>query len=65
MVQTVRAVTYYDRLYIGGGNAKKLTSAFSQEVVIVDNADGIIGGLRLWTTSGHASVAPRTEPVRA
>jgi polyphosphate glucokinase len=65
MVQTVRAVTYYDRLYIGGGNAKKLTSAFTQDVVIVDNADGIIGGLRLWTTSGHASVAPVTEPVRA
>lgn len=36
------------RLYIGGGNAKKLTLDLPDRVVIVPNVAGILGGVRLW-----------------
>ena len=42
-------LTCYDRLYIGGGNAKKLDAAdLPKNVSLVDNSAGILGGIRLW-----------------
>lgn len=38
----------YDRLYIGGGNARKLALPPSESIIIVTNLDGIDGGLKLW-----------------
>jgi polyphosphate glucokinase len=38
----------YDRLYIGGGNAKKVTVQLPDNVKIVPNIYGLIGGLALW-----------------
>ncbi len=38
----------YDHLYIGGGNAKKLTFPLAENVTVVSNKDGIRGGARLW-----------------
>ncbi|HVV31540.1 MAG TPA: ROK family protein [Mycobacteriales bacterium] len=49
MVRTVAALVFYDRLYLGGGNAIRLTDAFRQDATIIDNLDGILGGARLWT----------------
>jgi polyphosphate glucokinase len=51
MVGVIYALTHYDTLYIGGGNAKKLTKDFTQKATIVDNADGILGGAKLWSLS--------------
>jgi len=48
VVRTLQAVTYYDHLYIGGGNARRLTSSFSEDATIVDNLNGILGALRLF-----------------
>jgi polyphosphate glucokinase len=39
----------YDALYIGGGNAKKLTFTLDDNVTLVSNKDGIRGGARLWS----------------
>ncbi|HEY5334659.1 MAG TPA: ROK family protein [Mycobacteriales bacterium] len=43
------ALTFFDRLYVGGGNAEHLTSQFTHEHTLVPNADGILGGARLWS----------------
>lgn len=48
-VTVLAALTFFDRLYVGGGNAEHLTSEFSHEHTLVPNADGILGGARLWS----------------
>jgi len=40
----------YDRIYVGGGNARRLAGHVGPEVQIVDNVAGILGGIKLWTT---------------
>lgn len=44
----LRVVTCFDRLYLGGGNARLLTGALPKDVAVVDNDAGILGGVRLW-----------------
>ena len=57
MVEDLRPVFRYDRLYIGGGNARRITPAvlesLGDEVTIVPNAAGIMGGARAWTLSRY------------
>ncbi len=38
----------YDRLYIGGGNASRLTFALPENATAVSNDAGMLGGVRLW-----------------
>jgi polyphosphate glucokinase len=49
------AVTFFDHLYIGGGNAPRINRRDLGEVLeritVVDNAAGILGGIKLW--EGH------------
>ncbi len=47
----MEALTFFDHLYVGGGNAKKIKVELGEKVTIVDNVSGIIGGLRLWQES--------------
>ena len=47
-IENLRILTNFDRLYVGGGNAKKLEGELGDDVVIADNAAGILGGIRLW-----------------
>lgn len=42
------ALLHFDRLYVGGGNAKKLTLDLGHRATIVDNSAGILGGIKLW-----------------
>jgi len=53
MVDELRPVFMWDRLYIGGGNARCIRQAdldrMGDEVVIVPNAAGVAGGVRAWT----------------
>lgn len=51
VLQTFRTVINYDKLYISGGNAKKLNFPLDANVKIVSNKDGIRGGARLWVNS--------------
>jgi polyphosphate glucokinase len=39
---------YYDRLYIGGGNAAKITLKLPNNVTVISNQEGILGGIKLW-----------------
>ncbi len=39
---------YYDRLYIGGGNAAKISIKLPSNAQTISNEDGILGGIKLW-----------------
>ena len=48
-IETLRDLTNFDHLYIGGGNAKRLEDEeLPDDVSLVDNTAGILGGIRLW-----------------
>lgn len=47
-VDGLRPVFRWDHLYIGGGNATKLTVEFGDDVTIVKNVAGILGGVKVW-----------------
>jgi len=44
----LKTVFNYDRLYISGGNAKNLTIPLDDNMIIVNNREGIKGGAVLW-----------------
>ena len=52
MVFEMRPVFLWDRLYIGGGNARRINDLvlrqLGDDVVIVPNTAGITGGVRAW-----------------
>jgi polyphosphate glucokinase len=48
MLNIVRTLLNYDRLYIGGGNADRINFKLPPDVTIVSNEAGITGGVRLW-----------------
>ena len=47
-IQTLDRTFNYDRLYIGGGNAERITVKLPDNVKIVSNVAGLLGGLALW-----------------
>jgi len=47
-IQTLERTFNYDRLYIGGGNAARITVKLPENVKIVSNVAGLLGGLALW-----------------
>jgi polyphosphate glucokinase len=47
-IDVLRTVVNFDHLYLGGGNAKKLTFELPPDVTVVPNSDGLTGGIRLW-----------------
>ena len=52
VVDSFRPVYLWDRLYIGGGNARRLTPStvarLGERTVLANNAAGILGGVRAW-----------------
>jgi polyphosphate glucokinase len=48
VLQILKVVFNYDRLYLGGGNAEKLTIPLDDNIHLFTNKDGIKGGARLW-----------------
>ncbi len=53
VVEALRPVFVWDRLYLGGGNARVITpevlATLGDDVVVVPNTAGIGGGVRAWT----------------
>jgi polyphosphate glucokinase len=47
-VDALRALSFFDHCYIGGGNSKHLAGDLADDVSIVDNTAGILGGIKLW-----------------
>jgi polyphosphate glucokinase len=49
VIAQMEALLNYDRLYIGGGNSRHLVrEGLPENVQIVDNNAGLLGGIRLW-----------------
>jgi len=47
-VEVFRALTHFDKLYIGGGNAENVSLDLGSDVEIVSNTMGMRGGIWLW-----------------
>ncbi len=51
-IMELDAMTFFDHLFIGGGNAKRLSrddlGELLERITVVDNSAGILGGIRLW-----------------
>jgi polyphosphate glucokinase len=55
-IVNLRALLFFDHLYIGGGNSRRvIRENLDEDVTIVDNTAGILGGIKLWT-SDHIGV---------
>lgn len=56
IVEGLRPMFLWDRLYLGGGNGRHIRSEqlarMGDDVVVVPNTAGIIGGVRAWSLSG-------------
>lgn len=52
-VEGLWPVFHWDRLYLGGGNARRIRpatlDALGDDVVVVPNSAGIVGGVRAWS----------------
>ena len=47
-IKTLDRVLNFDYLYIGGGNAKKVTLTLPHNVKLVPNTAGLLGGIAFW-----------------
>jgi polyphosphate glucokinase len=47
-IVNLRRLTNFDRLYVGGGNAKHIDFALDADVSLVSNEAGLKGGVALW-----------------
>jgi len=47
-IESLRNLTNFDHLYIGGGNSRLLDGELPTAVSVVSNTAGILGGVRLW-----------------
>jgi polyphosphate glucokinase len=59
---------HYDRLYIGGGNAARLTPDMAEDAKLVSNEMGLTGGIRLWDDEAtpappKKAAAPKKKPA--
>lgn len=48
VIEILKTVFNYDRLYVSGGNAKNLDFPLDDNIILVNNRDGIKGGAMLW-----------------
>ncbi|MHB1711695.1 MAG: ROK family protein [Acidimicrobiales bacterium] len=48
-IENMRALLFFDHLYIGGGNSRRVNrDLLDDDITIVDNSAGILGGIKLW-----------------
>jgi len=47
-IKTLRALTNFDKLYIGGGNAERINFELDPDIKLVSNEFGVRGGAWLW-----------------
>ena len=48
VLEVLKTVFNYERLYLGGGSSEKLTIPLDDNIHLFTNKDGIKGGARLW-----------------
>jgi polyphosphate glucokinase len=47
-VETLDRLTFFDHVYLGGGNSVHVTIDLGPKASLVDNAAGLVGGVKLW-----------------
>jgi polyphosphate glucokinase len=48
-IVNLRAMMFFDHLYIGGGNSRRVSRHhLDDDVTVIDNTAGILGGIKLW-----------------
>lgn len=62
-IAVVSRLTACERLYVGGGNARKVALRLPAHVEIVDNIAGLTGGIRLWEAQFDELMRPSTPPT--
>ncbi|GIG39009.1 ROK family protein [Cellulomonas phragmiteti] len=57
VVEGFRPVFHWDRLYLGGGNSRRVSATtlerLGDDVVVVPNQAGIVGGVRAWALAAR------------
>jgi polyphosphate glucokinase len=57
-IRILRDMMFFDHLYIGGGNSRRLKrDELDDDTTVVDNTAGILGGIKLWEVD-HIGVNP-------
>ncbi|WP_447978281.1 ROK family protein [Candidatus Nitrospira bockiana] len=65
MIRKLEATFHFDRLYLGGGNARLVDIGdLPANVTIVSNLNGLVGGLALWTERPVRRASANHEPAR-
>jgi polyphosphate glucokinase len=63
VIEALRPMYLWDRLYVGGGNSRRISAAvlgrLGDDVVVVPNSAGIVGGVRAWELQLPRAGAPR------
>jgi polyphosphate glucokinase len=52
-IKSLRVLTHFDKLYIGGGNADRIKFELDPDVTIISNDCGVKGGAWLWRERGN------------
>jgi polyphosphate glucokinase len=47
-VETLDRLLFFDHVYIGGGNSRHVSVDLGAKASLVDNAAGVLGGVKLW-----------------
>lgn len=47
-IAVLKALVFYDHLYIGGGNSTRVKLDLPPDTSLADNTAGILGGIKLW-----------------
>lgn len=63
VLDILKTVFNYDRLYIGGGNSGKLNFKLDDNMKIITNKDGIKGGARLWQLDDALFIKSETRSL--
>jgi polyphosphate glucokinase len=59
VIEHVCSLLHYDVLYLGGGNATRVTFTLPDNIHVASNDAGITGGMRLWDEAVWSSVLGR------
>jgi len=64
-IMAVHALTNSDRIYLGGGNSRRISFALPEWATIVQPSSGVAGGARLWHSDMDRLFKPRQSAIAA
>ena len=61
VIKILRVVFNFDHLYISGGSAKLINFKLDDDITIIDNREGIKGGMVLWKQFGEEDLSKNIQ----